>query len=64
MRITVNGEVHDLPDRASSRNSWSGSASRSGVALAVNGTMLPRSQWTTSVEDGWTVEVLTAVQGG
>ncbi|MFC9550045.1 sulfur carrier protein ThiS [Rhodococcus sp. NPDC056960] len=65
MRITVNGDVHDLPDpcRVEELLVRLGLPGR-GVALAVNGTMLPRSQWATSLEDGWTLEVLTAVQGG
>ncbi|GAA0277091.1 sulfur carrier protein ThiS [Streptomyces polychromogenes] len=37
----------------------------SGVAAALNETVVPRGQWSlTSVGDGDRVEVLTAVQGG
>ncbi|MFD0371604.1 MULTISPECIES: sulfur carrier protein ThiS [unclassified Streptomyces] len=37
----------------------------SGVAAAVNETVVPRSQWAaTLLGDGDRVEVLTAVQGG
>ena len=37
----------------------------SGVAVAVDDTVVPRSLWaTTVVPDGARVEVLTAVQGG
>ncbi|MFH7597726.1 sulfur carrier protein ThiS [Streptomyces racemochromogenes] len=37
----------------------------SGVAAALNETVVPRGQWAlTSVGDGDRVEVLTAVQGG
>jgi sulfur carrier protein len=35
-----------------------------GVAVAVNWTVLPRSQWNSAVPDGARVEVVTAVQGG
>lgn len=36
-----------------------------GVAVALNGEVLPRSDWeSTSVGDGDRVEVLTATQGG
>ena len=36
-----------------------------GVAVAVDGAVVPRSSWATHrVEDGARVEVLTAVQGG
>ncbi|MFJ7154749.1 sulfur carrier protein ThiS [Streptomyces sp. NPDC101118] len=37
----------------------------SGVAAAVNETVVPRGQWpATALGDGDRVEVLTAVQGG
>ncbi|WP_225848387.1 sulfur carrier protein ThiS [Streptomyces sp. HPF1205] len=40
-------------------------SSPSGVAAALNETVVPRGQWpTTEVRDGDRVEVLTAVQGG
>jgi sulfur carrier protein len=36
-----------------------------GIAVALNGTVVPRSGWTkTVVSDADQVEVLTAVQGG
>lgn len=36
-----------------------------GVAVAVDGTVLPRATWATvALIDGSRVEVLTAVQGG
>ncbi|MFJ6806831.1 sulfur carrier protein ThiS [Streptomyces anulatus] len=38
---------------------------RSGVAAAVNESVVPRGQWaTTTLGEGDRVEVLTAVQGG
>lgn len=37
----------------------------SGIAVAVNGTVVPRGRWPrVEVTDGDRVEVLTAVQGG
>ena len=66
MRLTVNGREHTdedgvsvaaLVDRLARR--------RRGVAVAVNGTVVPRSTWETSrLADGDAVEVLTAAQGG
>lgn len=39
--------------------------SSSGVAAALNETVVPRGQWpSTSLAEGDRVEVLTAVQGG
>ncbi|MCA1228524.1 sulfur carrier protein ThiS [Saccharopolyspora sp. 6M] len=36
-----------------------------GVAVAVDGTVVPRANWqVTELRDGAAVEVLTAVQGG
>ena len=38
---------------------------RRGVAVAVNGEVVPRSTWTrATLADGDSVEVLTAAQGG
>jgi sulfur carrier protein len=38
---------------------------RRGVAVAVNSDVVPRSAWPiTKLQDGDTVELLTAVQGG
>lgn len=40
-------------------------AAPSGVAAAVNDTVVPRNRWSgTPLADGDRVEVLTAVQGG
>ncbi|CAG6395736.1 sulfur carrier protein ThiS [Streptomyces cocklensis] len=40
-------------------------AAPSGVAAALNDTVVPRTRWSaTPVADGDRVEVLTAVQGG
>jgi sulfur carrier protein len=35
-----------------------------GIAVAVDWTVLPRSQWQTTLTDGAKLEVVTAVQGG
>ena len=35
-----------------------------GIAVAVDWTVLPRSDWRTVLSDGARVEVVTAVQGG
>ncbi|MCQ4208519.1 sulfur carrier protein ThiS [Streptomyces longispororuber] len=40
-------------------------AAHSGVAAALNETVVPRAQWpVTALSEGDRVEVLTAVQGG
>lgn len=35
-----------------------------GVAVAVDQAVLPRSRWATTLSDGASIEVVTAVQGG
>ncbi|MET4431135.1 MULTISPECIES: sulfur carrier protein ThiS [unclassified Mycolicibacterium] len=35
-----------------------------GIAVALNWSVLPRSEWDTVLSDGAKVEVVTAVQGG
>jgi sulfur carrier protein len=35
-----------------------------GIAVAVDWTVIPRSQWQTALTDGAKIEVVTAVQGG
>lgn len=36
----------------------------SGVAVAVDGEVVPRSQWDRPLADGQHIDILTAVQGG
>jgi sulfur carrier protein len=35
-----------------------------GVAVAVDGAVVPRSQWNRDIQSGNVLDVLTAVQGG
>ncbi|MBW8799828.1 MULTISPECIES: sulfur carrier protein ThiS [unclassified Streptomyces] len=64
--ISVNGERREIaPGTALDSLVRSLTAAPSGVAAAVNETVVPRGQWaTTGLADGDRVEVLTAVQGG
>ncbi|MCX4998767.1 sulfur carrier protein ThiS [Streptomyces longwoodensis] len=66
MRISVNGEPHEVaPGTALDAVVRSLTAAPSGVAAALNETVVPRTQWpATSLSEGDRVEVLTAVQGG
>ena len=66
MRLTVNGRGLDA-DRELSVEGLVATLTqvRRGVAVAVNGTVVPRSTWAdVPLADGDTVEVLTAAQGG
>ncbi|OZF04525.1 thiamine biosynthesis protein ThiS [Rhodococcus sp. 15-1154-1] len=64
--ITVNGEEHALSEGLTMRRLLADlSMPDAGIAVAVDGTVLPKSRWdATTVEPGWTIEILTAVQGG
>ncbi|MEV7385073.1 MULTISPECIES: sulfur carrier protein ThiS [unclassified Streptomyces] len=64
--ISVNGERREIaPGTALDTLVRSLTAAPSGVAAAVNETVVPRGEWaTTGLADGDRVEVLTAVQGG
>jgi sulfur carrier protein len=64
--ITVNGEEHALPENFTMRQLLAHlSMPEKGIAVAVDGTVLPKSRWdATTVEKGWSIEILTAVQGG
>lgn len=65
--ISVNGEARELPDTGLTLDRLVATltAARSGVAAALNETVVPRGQWpATALHDGDRVEVLTAVQGG
>lgn len=63
--ITVNGTEHTVAEGVSVRQLLSDLGLPStGVALAVDGAVLPKSRWDDPVERGWEIEVLTAVQGG
>ncbi|WP_055556290.1 sulfur carrier protein ThiS [Streptomyces sp. NBRC 110028] len=66
MTVTVNGEPRELPDGTTLDGVVATlTQAPSGVAAAVNETVVPRGQWpTTPLGDGDRVEVLTAVQGG
>lgn len=64
--VSVNGEPRTLDaGTALDRLVASLTAAPSGVAAAVNESVVPRGQWAaTMLGEGDRVEVLTAVQGG
>ncbi|MFF6784869.1 sulfur carrier protein ThiS [Streptomyces sp. NPDC012510] len=66
MSILVNGERREIaPGTALDAVVRALTASPSGVAAALNETVVPRARWTsTALCEGDRVEVLTAVQGG
>lgn len=66
MNISVNGEARELAAGTTLDTVVAAlSAAPSGVAAAVNESVVPRGEWAaTRLGDGDRVEVLTAVQGG
>ena len=66
MTVTVNGEPREVaPGTGLAGLVASVTPLASGVAVAVNGEVVPRRAWpATPLRDGDQVEVVTAVQGG
>ncbi|MDH6110028.1 sulfur carrier protein [Kitasatospora sp. MAP12-15] len=64
--LTVNGEPREVADTATLAEVVSAlSSAPSGVAAAVNETVVPRGAWERTVlSAGDRIEILTAVQGG
>ena len=65
MTVVVNGAARELAAGSTVTQllATEGSPDR-GIAVAVNGAVLPRGRWTDEVPDGAVVEIVTAVQGG
>ncbi|KAA0022121.1 sulfur carrier protein ThiS [Antrihabitans cavernicola] len=63
--ITVNGEDQLLTEEISLRQLLErlGLPER-GIAVAVGGAVFPKARWDESIQKGWDIDVLTAVQGG
>jgi sulfur carrier protein len=66
MNVSVNGEPREItPGTALDTLVKALTPAPSGVAAALNETVVPRAEWSsTALSEGDRVEVLTAVQGG
>ena len=66
MKITVNGEPRSVAAGTTLQALFGGETGGGrGGAAALDGDVVPRSQWpTTTLRDGNVVEIVTAVQGG
>jgi sulfur carrier protein len=65
MKVTVNDEAVEVDEQTTvaallSRLGFP----EKGIAVAVDWSVLPRSEWETMLAEGARVEVVTAVQGG
>lgn len=64
MNYTVNGEPRTGEPLSITELVAGVVGSETGVAVAVNETVVPRSGWDRQVADGDVIDILTAVQGG
>ncbi len=68
MNVALNGEAHELRTGASVADAVAaagGDCERGGLAVAVDGEVVPRGEWErTELREGQAVEVVAAVQGG
>lgn len=63
--ITVNGADHQLSETMTVAQLLAHlGLPEKGIAVAVDGAVVPRTSWSLEVEKGWEIEILTAVQGG
>ncbi|GAA4907647.1 sulfur carrier protein ThiS [Stackebrandtia albiflava] len=64
MRVELNGVPTDVDTETVAGLVGGLTSAERGVAVAVNGEVVPRSQWHRALCTGDRVEVLTASQGG
>ena len=68
MTVTINGTRRELPDGATVATvvaGLPGAPGGRGVAVAVEGEVVPRAQWpNVALREGASIEVVVAVQGG
>jgi len=66
MNLVVNGDRRDVAEGATVADLVKGMETpRSGVAVAVNGEVVPRAKWEEALlTEGDQVEVLSAIGGG
>ena len=68
VQVIVNGDRHELPDGATVASVVAGLHNvpdGRGVAVALEGEVVPRAQWpSTELREGASLEVVVAVQGG
>ncbi|HEY1177178.1 MAG TPA: sulfur carrier protein ThiS [Phytomonospora sp.] len=65
MNVTVNGRAREIAAESTVADVVrQTSAEARGIAVAVNGEVVPRADWSTALREADHVEVLVASQGG
>ena len=64
MNLTLNGENTTTQATTVAELVAEVGAPEAGTAVAVDGEVVPRSQWGRALDDDAQVDILTAVQGG
>lgn len=65
MKVIVNGEDVELAENTTVAGLLEARGfPAKGIAVAVDWSVLPRSEWELPLTDGAKIEVVTAVQGG
>ncbi len=65
MTIVVNGSTRELDTGCTvSQLLAAEGAPERGIAVAVDGVVVPRVRWSQQIHEGAQVEIVTAVQGG
>lgn len=64
IHFTLNGEPVESAPQTVEQLVASRIGDPEAVAVAIDGRVLPRSQWGTRLSEGHVVDILTAVQGG
>ena len=64
MNITLNGEAATTAAATVEELVAEVGAPADGTAVAIDGEVVPRSQWRQKLHDGCSADILTAVQGG
>lgn len=64
MNITLNGEATTTAAATVEELVAEVGAPADGTAVAIDGEVVPRSQWAQKLVDGCSADILTAVQGG
>ncbi|MGI8631711.1 MAG: sulfur carrier protein ThiS [Solirubrobacterales bacterium] len=67
MNVEINGEAVVVPDGATTAQAAATTGvdpERRGVAIAIDGEVVPRARWGETLHEGARLEVIHAIQGG